>query len=166
MGEPRHLGSIFWEPKKLGKVRHFGSIFPEYDIFLQMNAAKRGAVHVHCVESDRPSAHGFWVGQVRDGVGQGGQYKRWRRAALWRWAGGQNGVGERQSRGKWAGRRGGHTAWTGVENEAGGMGRKNVLKIQNATKMSYFHDSGFIQHVTFLSHLVRNSLNNNKIQNG
>lgn len=67
---------------------------------------------------------------------------------------------------KWAGRRGGHTEWTGVENEAGGMGRKNVLKIQNATKMSYFHDNGFIQHVTFLSYLARNALNNNKIQNG
>lgn len=55
---------------------------------------------------------------------------------------------------KRAGGRGGHAGWTGVENEVGGMGRKNVLKIQNATKMSYFDDNCVVQHVTFLSYFV------------
>ena len=122
-------------------------MFLEYDIFLQISATKWAAVYAHCGEYDRPSAGDIWVRRARDGVGEGARCCGCGRATKWGESGDRRG-------GKGGGRRDAHAERTGVENEVGEMGRKNVLKIQNATKMSYFRDDAFVQHVTFLSYFV------------
>ena len=95
----RHLGSMFWQAKKSGEVRHFGSMFFHYDISLQTRVTKGALVCAHCRGYDNVLRRVLSLEGARGGAGSRARARRDERGRKTGAEGGKGGGGGRVGRG-------------------------------------------------------------------